>query len=389
MSGRTLLVTAFEPSGDQVAAPLIAELKRRDPSLTVYALGGPRMAEAGAELLEETTADAVMLAGSLGKVFEHKARLKRLREWMSGRTLDALLPTDSPAANWSVCAQTRELHPNARIIHLVAPQLWAWGTWRIRRMRRLSDHALCLLPFEPTWFRERGVDATFVGHPIFDRFRDSPPQPDPQIAEWSVGTKLALLPGSRSSEVMKNLPTMLRVLAPLRDRVGRLTVVIAGSDDARDRLIRQMVDANPSGAGVIVHRVVGRTDAVLRWADGVLVCSGTATLQVAAHRKPMVILYNASRFMWHALGRWLVSTRTFTLPNLIGAELGLDEGGRRVPEFVPHFGDPKPVVEALAPLLVDSAPRARQLELFEAIHGAFEGVRFTDTAADTVQQLLR
>lgn len=390
MSGRAILVTAFEPSGDQVAAPLIRELKSRDRGLDVYALGGPQMKLAGAEIIEETTGDAVMGAGALSKVFEHRARLDRLHDWMAGRRLDAVIPTDSPAANWSVCRLTRRLQPQAKIIHLVAPQLWAWASWRIRRMRQLSDHALCLLPFEPAWFRERGVPATFVGHPIFDRLRDdnlpgSATRADPQFAQWSAGTRLALLPGSRSSEVMSNLPTMLRTLGPLRDRVGRLTVVIAASDDARERLIRDMTERHPAGSGVIMHHVVGKTDEVLRWADGVMVCSGTATLQVAAHRKPMVILYNASRLMWHGLGRWIVSTRTFSLPNLIGEHIGL---GRRVPEFVPHFRDPAPLIEAMGPLLSDVEERQQQRELFDEVHRQFEGVRFADAAGDAVERLL-
>lgn len=384
-SQRHILFTAFEPSGDAVAAPLIAALRRRHPELHISALGGPRMRAAGAEIIEDTTTDPVMGLGAARKAMEHRQRLQRLRTWMLRNPLAMVVPTDSPAANWAVCRAARELGKRTKVIHLVAPQLWAWAPWRIRRMRKLSDHALCLLPFEPSWFASRGVPATFVGHPLYDEIDAPPPMPDPQLAQWSAGTRLALLPGSRSSEVMKNLPTMLRTLAPLRDRVGRLTVVIAASDDIRERLIRDVMRDTSAGEGVIVHHVVGKTDAALRWSDAVLVCSGTATLQVAAHKKPMVILYNVGRLMWHGLGRWIVTTNTFSLPNLIGEHLGM---GKRVPEFIPHFGDPAPVVEALAPLLVDMEARREQLDLFDAIAREYDRVTFAEAAADVVRRYL-
>lgn len=375
-----ILFTAFEPSGDALAAPLIAELKRRDPDRPIHALGGPKMAAAGAELIETTTDDAVMGVPPLRKVVEHRARLKRLRAWMRGRSIAAVIPTDSPAANWSVCQAGRALHPAAKVIHLAAPQLWAWAPWRIGKMRRLSDQVLCLLPFEPDWFEQRGVPAAFVGHPIFTRAAcDTVTAGLPHTDR----VKIALLPGSRDSEVAANLPTMLDAVKRLAAECD-LTAVIAAVDDRRAVQIEALA---PHGAGDWLTTRVGRTADVLAWADVVLVVSGTATLQVAAQGKPMVIVYNASPLMWHGLGRWIVSTRTFTLPNLIGRWLDLP-GGRRVPELVPHFGAVEPVRAALAPLMVDGEARGRQCELFEAIRQAYAEVDFARSAADAVEKQL-
>lgn len=387
MSDRSaILFSAFEPSGDALAAPLIEELRRRDPARPIYAFGGPRMEAAGAELIESTTEHAVMLAAAAAKAFEHRARVRRLRAWMATRRLAAVVSTDSPAANWAVCRATRALQPQAKILHLAAPQLWAWAPWRIRKMRRFSDGVMCLLPFEPAWFGERGVHGEFVGHPVFDRIAAFEGRTDGFPA--GAGAKLALLPGSREAEVRRNLPTMLGAVARLRaSGVGIAGPLIAASSDTRARQIESFLP--PPGDEATSDRPVvmtGRTDDALAWADVVLVVSGTAALQVVAHGTPMAVLYNASRLAWHGLGRWIVSTRTFSLPNLIGEHMGM---GRRVPEFVPHFRAVEPVVEALRPLLTSDAAREPQHALFRAIHERYAALNYAAASADFIGRATR
>jgi len=169
-----LLFSAFEPSGDMLAAETIAALRQARPDLRIYGLGGPRMEAAGAELLEHTSQHGTMFLETLRQGWSHHQRLKRVREWLGEHRITVLVPVDSPAGNWSICRTVREMQPDARIIHLVAPQIWAWAPWRIRRLRRLTDHVLCLLPFEQPWLTDRGVHATFVGHLAFDPPRDAP-----------------------------------------------------------------------------------------------------------------------------------------------------------------------------------------------------------------------
>ncbi len=153
--------------------------------------------------------------------------------------------------------------------------------------------------------------------------------------------------------------------------------MVAASDEARAALL----GAPPPGVDV----VVGQTDRVLAWSDAALAVSGTVTLQVAMRRKPMVVLFNLNRWSWSLVGRFLIDTRTFALPNLITESQGW---GRLVPEFVPHFGSSPPIVEAVAPLLdrqdADGA-RAAQLAGFERIHAMFGAVSFAATAADALE----
>lgn len=374
---RAILFTAFEPSGDALAALLIRRLKQADPSLQVHALGGPKMQAAGAELIETTTEQAKMLLGAATEAGTHLKRLRRLKRWLAEHRIDALVPTDSPAANWSICGLIRKHQPHAAIIHLVCPQVWAWATWRIHRLRRLTDHVLCLLPHEVDYLREHDVSGTFVGHPLF------PPAALDASVELpaSSGPKLALLPGSRSKEIAMNWPPMLEVFKQLAAAHPGLTGVVAARTAAD--IARVQAAAGPIPDAVTIRPAV--TDEVIAWSDAALVVSGTATLQVAARRKPMVTLFTMNRLVVHTLARALVKARTFALPNLVAESMGMD---RVVPEFVPHVGPAEPIAAALSPLLTDSAARAAQVAAFERIAERFESVRFEEAAAAVLLERL-
>jgi lipid-A-disaccharide synthase len=379
-SPAAILFTAFEPSGDALAAKLIASLKAAEPDRPIYALGGPRMAEAGAILIESTTDRAAMLAGAARQAKAHHARLGRLKAWLGDHPIAATVATDSPAANWGVCKRVRQVRPGAAILHLAAPQLWAWGAWRIRKLRRLTDQVLCLLPFEPAWFRARRVPARFVGHPLFAEAGEGPPPAVVDPDQRFTGPRLALMPGSREAEVQRNWPTQLEAFHRLRAQQPRLRAVVSAADTARAEQIRQLCPEATLPRGM--RLTIGQAASVLRWAELALVVSGTASLQCVVHRVPMVVTYRINKPAWHLLGRWLVAARTFTLPNLLSESLG---HGRAVPELVPHFGEVEPVMTALQPLLGNTPERRQQREAFEAIHQAYAGVVFTEAAADAVR----
>ena len=381
-SPKAILFTAFEPSGDHIAASLIGELKRRDPDRPIYGFGGPLMERSGAELIERTTDRATMLAGAAAQVRQHLKRLGVLKRWLAEHEIGAVVPTDSPAANWSICAAVKKAQPGAKVVHLVAPQLWAWAPWRVRKLRRLTDHVLCLLPFEPDWFGERGVPASFVGHPLYDRIpaKKTPPA---EGLPTGPGPKLALLPGSRASEIKHNWPTMLGAYRRLHASHRQLQAVVAASDKARAHQVELM-----SPMGVLprgMQMLTSDADAVLNWADAALVVSGTATLHSAAHGTPMVVFYNLKRYEWHLVGRWVVNTDALSLPNLIGRSMGL---GRVVPELMPHFGDASELVRAVEPLLRAGEARDKQRAAFSAMRERFTAQRFEDAAAGKLLEVM-
>ena len=379
---RTIFFAAFEPSGDVLAARLIEELKRRDPSLRFTGFGGPKMAEQGAELIEVTTEHAAIALGIIGEVQNHRRRLKVMDDYLSKNTIAALVPVDSPAANWSVCKRVRRHQPDAKIVYLVCPQIWGWATWRVRRLRNLSDKVLCLLPFEPGWLDERGVPGVFVGHPVFE---DAPQVLEAPIAEGlpSVegggAVRLALMPGSRPSELKENWHTMLAAFNSTKNTCPELVGVVAARQASDERVLRELSAGQPWPGSL--HVVAGLTPEVLRWADVALVKSGTSTLQVASLRRPMVVYYNVSPAQWSLLGRWLIKTRTFALPNVISE---WQDGRRVVPEFVPHFGEPEPIAHELAKLVSDPAARAQQLDRLERVAEPFASVTFKEAAAEAL-----
>lgn len=375
-----VLFTAFEPSGDEHAAIVIAELKRRHPELTIYGWGGERMAQAGAIVVEQTGQDAVMGLPGLAKIMEHKRINKRVRTWLTEHKEVVLhVPVDSPAANFPICEISKKL--GRKIVHLVAPQVWAWGTWRISKLRRLSDLVLCLLPFEEPWFTERRVPARFIGHPQFDRTLDRERLDAMAAALPSGSPKLALLPGSRPGEHRKNFGMLLDAYRELRRRHPGAVGTVAATTPAVAERLRTLASAHggwPEGLEM-VHE---KTDAVIHWSDLALVVSGTVTLQIARHAKPMVIVYRSNPLLYYALARWLLASEFLTLPNLIA-------GKEVVPELVPHFGGAELLIEKADELLTSPEAVDRQRAALTRIVDAFRAKRAGPEGATLIEGVLR
>jgi lipid-A-disaccharide synthase len=373
-----VLFTAFEPSGDDHAAAVIAELRRRHPALPIYAWGGPKMERAGATIVQQTGASAVMGLPGVGKILEHAAINRRVARWFKQGLVSLHVPVDSPAANFPICriARRRQL----RILHLVAPQIWAWGSWRIKKLRRLTDGVLCLLPFEELWFLERGVPAKFIGHPLFVEPLNFP-ELDARGAQYTPGSpKIALMPGSRPKEIEGCAWVLLDAFRRLRKDFPRSTAVIAATTpEVADRL--RQIAREHGGLPEGVEIAVGETDAVIRWCDYALVVSGTVTLQIAKQYKPMVAFYRPNRFVYHTLARWLVSTEMFTLPNLIA-------GRKIVPELIPHFGNGEALAVEVIKLMRRTGYADDQREALRKVVEKFQGVNAAENAADEIERML-
>jgi lipid-A-disaccharide synthase len=364
-----VLFTAFEPSGDDHAAAVIAQLKRFQPDLPIYAWGGPRMEAAGATIIERTGEDAVMGVPGLAKISEHSNINRRVKAWIRQTPgLRLHVPVDSPAANFPICriAKAEGLH----VVHLVAPQVWAWGGWRIRKLKRLTDQLLCLLPFEEKWFRDRGISAKFVGHPLFDS-----PLPRAQLSQACCGfghgsPRIALLPGSRPSEIARNFPLLLDAYRALAAAKPETRGVVAATTEAVADRVRALA-AHSGGWPDSLTVAVSKADAVIHWSELAIVVSGTVTLQIARQQRPMIIVYKSSPLFYMLLARWVLSTEFLTLPNLVA-------GREIVPEFVPHFGQHEPIVAEALRIIdspeVASRQRAELARIAEQFGGHQAGV---------------
>ncbi|MEI7657606.1 MAG: hypothetical protein WCK33_06020 [Phycisphaerae bacterium] len=373
-----LLFTAFEPSGDDHASAVIAELRRRHPTLTIYAWGGPKMQQAGATIQERTGDDAVMGLPGIAKVLEHLRINARIDAFMAAHPVTVHVPVDSPSANTSICAIAKR--HGARVVHLVAPQIWAWGRWRIHKLRRLTDMVLCILPFEEEFFRKRYVPARFIGHFLFDHPLDleAIDRRVAAFAEAPGGPRLAMMPGSRPDELRRHFPILLEAFRALKVRYPDAQGVVAATSERVATLLRDMAVAH-GGWPDTLQIVVQDTDAVIRWCDVALVKSGTVTMQVARQRKPMVVFYKKSNPLLFLVARIVLSTRLFSLPNVLARR-------RVIPEFIPHFGGPVPIVQAVEKLIDDPASAQAQRDDLDALCRQFDGYTAAELAADSIEE---
>ena len=325
---KTILMTAFEPSGDALGAMATRGLKQLDDTIRVFGLGGPEMESEGVELLAHTTDEAAMGVGAISEIRRIKRLVDKVDAWISKNNPNVVVAIDSPAANWPVCKVARK--HDCRVVHLAAPQLWAWAPWRIKKMKRLSDHVMCLLPFEPDWFESRGMPATFIGHPAMT----DQPINDLQLPHGSPN--IVLLPGSRKREIHKNLPMQMDILSRICSEHHRTEAIIACRAEDVERV-------RPLSGDLRI--IANELPSVLDWADLALNVSGTVSLHVMNHATPMIGMYRVNPLSM--LGsKIMLTTPHRLLPNLIA-------GKQIVPEFIPCGNIAGKIAELVIDLLDD------------------------------------
>lgn len=338
-----IFLSAAEASGDRLAAGLIRQVKKLIPGARFTGAAGPEMKREGCESIIDLTETATMLGGVFGKLLYYRSAVRKLRSAIRDIRPDVLVPVDSPALNWHLAAEAKSL--GIPVVHYVAPQVWAWAPWRIRKLQRLTDHVACLLPFEEDYFQERGVPATFVGHPLCDGRSDAfADDRFPALDEaWIDGTwRVALLPGSRAGEIAAIAPALSTVADALTARWPETRCVFAAADDVSAERIVTATGRDD------LQIAVGEIETVLSGSHVAVVASGTASLQVASHGVPMIVVYNIpfwQRVAWHAVVKRLMRTRYLSLVNILA-------GRGVVPELMPYFSSPRQI-SALAERLLN------------------------------------
>jgi lipid-A-disaccharide synthase len=309
-----LFFSVGEPSGDLHGANLIRELRRRRPDCRFVGYGGPRMAAAGCALHDDLTRLAVMwLARALLNLHRFWALASKADRYFRHHRPDAVVLIDYPGFNWWI-ARRAKAH-GIPVFYYGAPQLWAWAGWRVKKMRRFVDHVLCKLPFEEAWYRERGCNARFVGHPYFDQLRVE--QLDASFVEAQrsgTGPLVAILPGSRTQEVQSNLGCLLKAARRVYERVPRVRFAVAAFKQSQAELVRSAV----SGGRLPIEVHVGRTAEIIHAADCAMAVSGSVSLELLYHATPTVILYRISRLAFF-VQRFFRKVRYITLVNLLTA----------------------------------------------------------------------
>jgi lipid-A-disaccharide synthase len=377
MSSVRILISAGEASGEMYGAQLIEALRRLDPSLEFFGVGGDRMRAAGCDTVVDAKDLSVV---GITEILSHLPKIwglfHKLIAEAGKRKPDLAIVIDSPAFNWRVARQMKKR--GIPVVYYVCPQFWAWRQGRVRLLRKYVDKALVIFPFEEKFYRDRGVDATFVGHPLADL-------PRPEIDRTAYASQynldpakqwITLMPGSRAKEVRMNLPEL------------RLSTMVLGSNyefllPVASTLDRQFLESRVEGYQSI-HLVPEALPALAHSRAGII-ASGTATVEAAMMGTPFVMVYRVSD-LTYLLGRPRVKVPHFAMVNLIAEK-------EIVPELVQYQFTAGNVVARLNQILPEGEARRKMIARLAMVKTRLKGpegaqLRPADRAAAAILSLL-
>lgn len=349
-------LVAGEASGDLLGAHFISALKQNHPAVRAAGIAGPRMVAAGVEAIYPS--DKLAVNGYI-EVLRHLPELLWIRSRIARHFLNerprVFVGIDAPDFNFALEAKLKQA--GIPTVHFVSPSIWAWRPERIHRIAEAVSHMLVVFPFEEQIYRDAGIPVTYVGHPLADVI---PMEPDTAAARVALGVQgepvIALLPGSRRGEVSRHARLMLDAARLIAQRhPGAVFVLPAASGEAAE-LVRQAAQ----GLDLSLHILDGRAHAALAACDIALVASGTATLETALFKKPMVITYRtnpltARMMLKQALLPWV------GLPNVLAHD-------RVVPERIQDDATPENLAADALAWLADASRREAAVDTFRAMH---------------------
>ena len=355
-----LALVAGEVSGDMLAARLMAGLRPVLPNARFHGIGGPRMIEQG--LVSDVPMETLTVRGLfeiIPRYREIKGIQNRLRDRLLAERPAAFIGADYPGFNLGLEEQLRA--QGIPTVHFVGPQIWAWRGGRIRKIQRAVSHMLVIFPFEEQIYRDAGVPVTYIGHPLAETI---PLAPDTGAARAALGLApgarvVTIMPGSRMGELKYLAETFVRAASLLakRDPGLRFVVPMAGQ---KQRAYFDEIVARAGLRDVPLTIVDGQSHTAIAAADAVLVASGTATLEVALFKKPMVIAYRVMRASWEIM-RHMGYLPWIGLPNILAREF-------LVPEYLQHAATPEALADAVWAQLDDPALRERLAARFLDMH---------------------
>lgn len=387
-----ILISAGEASGEMYGAQLIEALRARvgtgqSPAATLdfFGAGGERMRAAGCEIVVDAKDLAVV---GITEILSHLPKIislyKNLIQVADERKPELAIVIDAPAFNWRVARQMRKR--GIPVVYYVCPQFWAWRQGRVKLLRKYVNKALVIFPFEEKFYRDRGVDATFVGHPLADLPAPAITRDDYAKQNGIDASKpwITLMPGSRRKEVRMNLPTILEAADKLGPGYEFLLPVARTLEPA---FIKALVETElaPSPHVGTIHLVPESLPALYHSRAGI-VASGTATVEAAIMGTPFVMVYRVSP-LTYALGKPRVKVSHFAMVNLIAEK-------EVVRELVQHDFTPENIVREMNKIIPDGEPRTRMIQELVAVKNklkaaAGSGEHPAERAAGIIDGMLR
>jgi len=399
---KTIFFSGGEPSGDQHAARLIDALRDSQPEWNWRGFGGPKMQAAGCRIDLDLTAHAVVgLLEVLPKLRQFFRFVDQAEALFASGQVDAVVLVDFPGFNWHIARRAKRY--GIPVIYYCPPQLWAWGGWRIAKMKATVDHVLAVLPIEETFFGGHGIDTAFVGHPFFDAVESTELETKTlgQLRHAAAGGRtVAVLPGSRSHEVQRNWPLMLAAMRRLAQQHTDVRFAVAAHRDKQAEFCQHSLA--PDDLHLPIDFYVGETSEVIESADCAMMVSGSVSLELMARRVPAAVVYRVGRFLY-AFGRCVVKVDTVTLPNLMQREAAAESALRDQPADAPaapppsteeefvfpemiSVGDPRPAVDFLVSridrMLGDPAYLRRKQQILESLVARYAQLGASRRAAD-------
>ncbi len=372
-----ILVVTGEASGDAHAAELVAALQARRPELRFFGMGGARLAARGVEMLYGAHEVSVMgITEVLPKIPRILRVMRGLAAAAAERRPTCAILVDIPDFNLRLAAKLKAL--GVPVAYYVSPMIWAWRRGRVKIIRKRVDRMLCILPFEEAFYRDSGVDARYVGNPVVEQV------PAPASATTfrqrlglpAEAPTLALLPGSRMSEIRRLLPAMVSAAKQLSAERPGLQIVVP----VAPTIPQEEITSRFEGSGLSPRLVEGRAPEVVGASDAAIVASGTAVLEAGLMQRPLVVIYRVS-LLTYLIGLLLLKVAHVALVNLL-------VGRRLVPELIQGDMKPERIAAEVRRLWDPGAPREEMLRGLEEVRGRLGGPGAAERAAEAVLELL-
>jgi len=370
-----IFISAGETSGDMHAATVVAELQNRFPAAPIHGIAGPRMQAAGCTPLYDISELNVM---GLGEVLAALSRIRRLEAsvlaWCEHEQPDVAILVDFSSFHIRLGRKLRAR--GIPVVHFIAPKLWAWGSWRVRKLRHSQDALACILPFEPAWFGRHGIDARYVGNPSAEACTHgwSAEQLKQRLGLHAGQTLLALLPGSRPQELRTHVPLLTEVLIRMRQHRPDIACVVPVAPGVTMATLEPLWQAG----AVPVRR---EDEGYALRADLAVAVSGTATLELALWDVPTLLVYKTSP-LTAFLAKRLVNLQCAGLANII-----LDDKPV-MPELIQQACTVDNIMVHLLPLLDEDMPAQAQREAFKELRMRLGQHRAAVNVVDMVEELL-
>ncbi len=400
-----IIISALDNSGQLYGADLITSLKRHYPDEQFIGIGGNELEKAGCELIHNISDSSAMLTGVIGALKWAIPAFAKMKKLIKSGNVNLVILIDSPTFNLPLARVAKKY--NVKTLYYIAPQTWAWAEFRTKKIKDRIDKLAVILPFEQQYFRAHSIDAEFVGHPFIQTIKNKPIDENLLNKIKSSNPKnkkIIIAPGSRTHVIKELLPAQLRIINAIKTSIPNIDIFLTAwppaietikdiiksqnfnyeinnitpnSATSNNLTSNNTISNNITSRNITSHNTTSNDapakhatsqhnaikiniftqnhNAIIKAADLALVASGTSTLEIAFHACPMIIMYNASKILYHLIAKHLIKTPYLSLINILANQ-------QLVPEFMPYIKDENLVAQKAIDML-NNPQQTHQLKL--------------------------